>query len=88
MPALEKTRLLGRKVAICSMRNSCNQDLTRIEARIRDFDMIWLDDHVSEVVVPRMQWVKNEETMRTVEDQLVELATQVSNNRSLNDEMV
>lgn len=53
MPALEKTRLLGKRVAICSMRNGCNGDLVRIENRIRDFDMIWLDDYLDELIVPK-----------------------------------
>lgn len=49
VPALEKVRLLSKKVAICSMRNSCNTDLSRSDARIRDFDMIWLDDYIKEL---------------------------------------
>ena len=53
MPALEKTRMLGKKVAICSMRNSCNRDLKSVEANIRDFDMIWLDDHLDDLIVPK-----------------------------------
>lgn len=53
MPALEKTRLLGKRVAICSMRNGCNGDLIRIENRIRDFEMIWLDDYLDELIVPK-----------------------------------
>lgn len=53
MPALEKTRLLGKRVAICSMRNGCNGDLVRIENRIRDFEMIWLDDYLDELIVPK-----------------------------------
>ena len=52
---MQKTRLLGRKVAICSMKNSCNQDLSRADARIRDFDMIWLDDHIEDIVIPRKE---------------------------------
>jgi uncharacterized LabA/DUF88 family protein len=53
MPALSKTRQKGKRVAICSMRNSCNRDLVRPDAGIRDFDMIWLDDNIEDLVVPR-----------------------------------
>ena len=53
MPALEKTRLLGKRVAICSMRNSCNSDLSRFDARVRDFDLIWLDDVMEDLYVPK-----------------------------------
>ena len=53
LPALEKTRLLGKRVAICSFRNSCNRDLSKVENRIRDFDVIWLDDYVDELLQPK-----------------------------------
>jgi uncharacterized LabA/DUF88 family protein len=53
VPALEKTRLRGKRVAVCSVRNSCNKDLSRPTARIRDFDLIWLDDYIDELVVER-----------------------------------
>lgn len=52
MPALEKTRLLGKRTAICSFRNGINQDMLAPEARIRDFDVIWLDDYIDELIVP------------------------------------
>lgn len=53
MPAMQKTRLLAKQVAICSMRNSCNQDLVDPNAQIRDFDIIWLDDYVTDLYLPR-----------------------------------
>ena len=37
---------LGKRVAICSMRNSCNRDLVRPDNNIKDFDMIWMDDYI------------------------------------------
>ena len=52
MPALEKTRLLGKRTAICSFRNGINQDMLASDARIRDFDVIWLDDYIEELIVP------------------------------------
>ena len=52
MPALEKTRLLGKRTAICSFRNSINQDMLAPEARIRDFDVIWLDEYLDQLIVP------------------------------------
>ena len=45
--------LPGKRVAICSMRNSCNADLIAQEAQLRDFDVIWLDDHLDEIIVPK-----------------------------------
>ena len=35
------------------MRNSCNADLIAQEAQLRDFDVIWLDDHLDEIIVPK-----------------------------------
>lgn len=73
------------------MKNSCNQDLSRADGRIRDFDMIWLDDHIEDVVIPRIEEEGGRRRMmmamtssdmttvssKSVEDRLVELVTQV-----------
>jgi hypothetical protein len=53
IPALEKTRMRAKKVAICSVRSSCNKDLIKPESRVRDFDVIWLDDYVDDLLIPR-----------------------------------
>jgi uncharacterized LabA/DUF88 family protein len=53
MPAMEKTRLKGKRVAVCSMRNSCNRDLARPDQMIRDFDVIWLDDYIDDIFKPK-----------------------------------
>ena len=50
MPAMRKTREKGKRVAICSMRNSCNLDLSNPESRIRDFDNIWIEDYLGELI--------------------------------------
>jgi cold shock CspA family protein len=46
MPVLQHVRRLGKRVAIASIRGSCAPDLcdTRDDARVRDFDVIWLDN--------------------------------------------
>lgn len=59
MPALVKTRQKGKRVAICSMRNSCNRDLVMPGAAIRDFDIIWLDDFIDEIIAPRPNLFEN-----------------------------
>ena len=45
-PALQHVRRLGKRVAIVSIKGSCAPDLSdpRDEARVKDFDIIWLDD--------------------------------------------
>ncbi len=45
-PALQLVRRLGKRVAIASIKGSCSPDLSdpRDEARVKDFDIIWLDD--------------------------------------------
>ena len=56
IPAMEKTRLVGKKVVLCSVRNSCSKDLSRREVgvtKIRDFDVLWLDDHLDTLLVKR-----------------------------------
>ena len=53
MPAMEKTRMKGKRVAVCSMRHSCNRELSRPDQHIRDFDVIWLENYLDELVVPK-----------------------------------
>jgi uncharacterized LabA/DUF88 family protein len=48
---LEKVRLLPKKVAICSLRNSCSPLLIAPQSRLSDFDTIWLDDYFSEFIL-------------------------------------
>lgn len=54
IPALQKTRMKGKRVAVCSIRNSCNRDLTHSDDKIKDFDNIWLDDHLDMLIVPKV----------------------------------
>ncbi|MBM4048077.1 MAG: NYN domain-containing protein, partial [Planctomycetes bacterium] len=45
-PVLQHTRRLGKRVAIASIKGSCSRDYAdpRDEARVKDFDLIWLDE--------------------------------------------
>jgi cold shock CspA family protein len=45
-PVLQHVRRLGKRVAIVSIRESCAPEFAdpRDEARVKDFDIIWLDD--------------------------------------------
>jgi cold shock CspA family protein len=45
-PALHLVRRLGKRVAIASIKSSCSPSLSdpRDDARVKDFDIIWLDD--------------------------------------------
>lgn len=52
MPALSRIRQKGKRVAICSMRNCCARDLLDKRANVRDFDPVWLDDHLDYLIVP------------------------------------
>lgn len=56
LPVLEKVRLRAKRVAICSVRNNCNKDLIKAESRTRDFEMIWLDDLVNQLLLPKSDW--------------------------------
>ncbi len=46
MPVLQYCRRLGKRVAIASIKGSCSPELSdpRDEARVKDFDIIWLDE--------------------------------------------
>lgn len=45
-PVLQHVRRLGKRVAIASIKGSCTPDYgdPKDEARVKDFDIIWLDD--------------------------------------------
>jgi len=45
-PVLQHVRRLGKRIAIASIRGSCTPDYEdpRDEARVKDFDIIWLND--------------------------------------------
>jgi cold shock protein len=46
IPMLQTVRRLGRRVAVASIKNSCAPELAdpQDETRVKDFDLIWLDD--------------------------------------------
>ncbi len=50
-PVLYHVRLLGKRVAIASIKNSCPNEFSDPcdEARLKDFDIIWVDDLLHEV---------------------------------------
>lgn len=50
IPALQKTRMKAKRVAICSMQNSCNRDLIKPENHVRDFDVIWLENYMDVLI--------------------------------------
>jgi cold shock CspA family protein len=51
VPALQYVRRLGKRVAIASIRGSCSEILSDPldRARVKDFDIVWLDDLVREL---------------------------------------
>jgi cold shock CspA family protein len=50
-PVLHAVRLLGKRVAIASIQGACSPELADAADpdRIRDFDVIWLNDHLEEL---------------------------------------
>ena len=52
MPALARIRQKGKRIALCSMRNCCSRDLIDPAAHVRDFDPIWMDDHLGYLIQP------------------------------------
>lgn len=51
VPVLQRVRDLGKRVAIASIRGACAAELasSRNEARVKDFDPIWLDNLAGEI---------------------------------------
>ncbi len=50
-PVLQSVRRLGKRTAIASIKGSCAPEFSdpRDEARVKDFDILWLDDHLEEL---------------------------------------
>lgn len=51
VPVLQRVRDLGKRVAIASIRGACATELwsPRDEARVKDFDVVWLDDVADQI---------------------------------------
>ncbi|RMF24398.1 MAG: NYN domain-containing protein [Bacteroidetes bacterium] len=51
VPVLQRVRLLGKRVAIASIKGACSVELKDYKDRkgIRDFDVIWLNDCMEEI---------------------------------------
>jgi uncharacterized LabA/DUF88 family protein len=71
LPALQKTRMKGKNVAICSMRNSCNAALYDPQEKCKDFDMIWLEDHLEELLVERYPETLADELLHIIRGELL-----------------
>ncbi|KAL1500252.1 hypothetical protein AB1Y20_012920 [Prymnesium parvum] len=52
MPALLRTRQKGKRVAVCSMLNSASYEFDDPTSHVKDFDMLWLDDHLDKLITP------------------------------------
>ena len=53
MPALKRTRQKGKRVALVSMRAGCNKSLLDPKSHVRDFDPIWIEDHLDRLIEPK-----------------------------------
>lgn len=53
IPAMQATRKKGKRVAVCSFKNSINRDLLRRDMNMKDFEIIWLDDFLDRLVVAK-----------------------------------
>lgn len=54
IPAIIRTRQKGKLFSLVSMRAGCNRALVDLPG-MRDFDVLWLDDHLDELVIQREQ---------------------------------
>lgn len=52
VPALVRTRQKGKQVCIASMRAGCNRMLYESYPHIRDYDVVWLENCLDELIVP------------------------------------
>ena len=52
VPALVRTRQKGKRVAVCSMRNSASAEFSDPNTHVKDFEVCWLDDHLDKLIAP------------------------------------
>jgi hypothetical protein len=52
MPAMIRTRQKARKVGLVSMKTGCNRALYETPG-LKDYDVVWLEDHLDELIVPK-----------------------------------
>lgn len=52
LPAMVRCRQKGRRVGLVSMRRACNRALIE-SPNVKDYDVIWLEDHLDELVKPK-----------------------------------
>lgn len=63
LPVMKKVRQMGRRVALCSTRKACSQSLLDPAAHVRDFDPIWLDDHLETILVRNNNTIMDNEQL-------------------------
>ena len=52
IPALVRTRQKGKRICVCSMRDSASKEYEDPAANVKDFGVLWLDEHLDELVTP------------------------------------
>ncbi|MBI5845683.1 MAG: NYN domain-containing protein [Deltaproteobacteria bacterium] len=59
MPMLQSVRRLGKRVAIASIKNSCAPEFAdpHDDARVKDYDIIWLDDLLQKL---ELKWERHQ----------------------------
>ena len=73
IPALARIRQKGKRVALCSMRNCCSRDLLVPSTHCRDFDPIWLDDHLEYLIRPNANTLAPDAPLLTGSELLLQL---------------
>ncbi len=73
MPAMIRTRQKGKKVCLASMRNSCNYDLLNPSSHVRDLDVIFLEDHLHDLIVPDQRLLDLEKSSPISADDICEV---------------
>lgn len=85
IPAMQKTRMKAKRVALCSMRNSCNRDLCVNNNHIRDFDVVWIDDYLDELIVSKNP-LNNSES-KDASDELVTILSSILTEKGVNNQL-
>ncbi|CAM9124767.1 unnamed protein product [Choristocarpus tenellus] len=75
MPAMSRTRQKGRRVGLCSMRNSCNMDLLDPEAHILDLNPIWINESLDDLLEHAPRHVRSVRTPRILPEVLCKLVS-------------
>jgi uncharacterized LabA/DUF88 family protein len=78
VPVLKNARMLSKRIVICTLKNSCENRLLDPNAPIRDFDTIWLDDIMTELITTENKSFEPTPIPMEIDNEILQLIIKVN----------